>query len=1019
MNKFAVAIVFVFSLISTLIGQEKTYFQQKVTYNINVTLNDVDHTLNGSTDIVYKNNSPDNIGFIYFHLWPNAYRNTNSAYAQQARNMGSARIFYAEKDQLGYIDSLDFTVDGKSISWELDPENQDIAILTLQKPLLPGEAININTPFKVKVPDSFSRLGHVGQSYQFTQWFPKPAVYDHKGWHPMPYLDQGEFYSEFGDYDVTITLPSNYVVGASGVLQTQSEIDFLTEVAENTSKLNFDRVDTESSVEFPESSEDFKTIRYKAENVHDFAWFADKRFHVMKDQVKLASGKTVDTWTMFTDREADLWVDAIKYVNRSVQFYSEEVGEYPWPQATAVQSALSAGAGMEYPMVTVIGISRDAHALDIVITHEVGHNWFYGILGSNERVHPWMDEGMNTFYEKRYNQKYYGKGDSLSNYLPKFLSKSFGLKNADLGYTGYLIQARRHESQAIETHSKDLTNFNYLLCGYERPAISLRYLEAYLGKEKFDNTMRLYYETWKFRHPYPEDFRKIFEEETGKDLSWFFDGVLGAKGEGTLDYAAKGVEDSKVTVVNKGSIAGPFSISTLKDGKIVSTEWHEGFEGTKTIQTPAGDHDEIRIDALEVIPEVNRKNNGQKRKLKVNLLASLENPKQKNLNITPMLGWNNYDKFMLGAAFHNTSLVAQKFEYTVAPMFATGSRDKARPNSFRTMDIVGFADFKYNHYLDEGKVKKISAGVGLKSFNYSYNTRFDYHDKYIRINPNVEFTLKGNKKKAKSGHLLRLDLPLIIERKGTVSVFEDSVYFAGNENIITPHAKLTHEYRQRGLKVESAVEYHQFKDPCTDDLEGFLKASVAANYKVAYMPKRALHFRFYGAGLLFNNQANCGGRTDHPINLISRGGTDYFYEDYYFGRNQGFRQDLPDNFLSQQINSNREGGIRAAVPGQSSVGQTDKFALSLNFKVDLPLKSINFPIKPYFDLGYYMVDDPAINSPIVFVAGLAFELGDAVGIYVPLGMSKNLKRSSFGEQIAFKLDLHKISPNNVLKSLSF
>jgi aminopeptidase N len=150
-----------------------------------------------------------------------------------------------------------------------------------------------------------------------------------------------------------------------------------------------------------------KTIQYKAENVHDFAWFADKRFYVQKEDVTLPSGRKVDTYVMFTYYEADLWKEAILYVNRSVEYYSDRIGEYPYPHATAVQSALSAGAGMEYPMITVIGGSGNGKSLDQVITHEVGHNWFYGILASNERQFVWMDEGFNSFYEQAYIKKYY------------------------------------------------------------------------------------------------------------------------------------------------------------------------------------------------------------------------------------------------------------------------------------------------------------------------------------------------------------------------------------------------------------------------------------------------------------------------------------------------------------------------------------------------------------------------------------------------------------------------------------
>ena len=169
-------------------------------------MDDENHTLNGSIEMEYFNNSPDELKDIWMHLWANAYKNRNTAFSKQKARTGSTKFYFAEEHQLGNFSELDFRVDDKTIDWEFDPKNPDIARLTLNKPIKSGEKIIISTPFNLKIPASFSRLGHVGQSYQMTQWFPKPAVYDKDGWHPMPYLDMGEFYSEFGSFDVKITL---------------------------------------------------------------------------------------------------------------------------------------------------------------------------------------------------------------------------------------------------------------------------------------------------------------------------------------------------------------------------------------------------------------------------------------------------------------------------------------------------------------------------------------------------------------------------------------------------------------------------------------------------------------------------------------------------------------------------------------------------------------------------------------------------------------------------------------------
>jgi hypothetical protein len=202
-------------------------WQQQVNYLIDVTLNDKDHTLDGFEKILYTNNSPDTLKFIWFHLWPNAYKNDKTAFSDQLLENGNTKFYFSPKEEKGYINRLDFRVDNISAKTEDHPQHIDIVKLILPSPLAPNQSTYITTPFHVQLPYNVSRGGHVGQSYQCTQWYPKPAVYDHKGWHPIPYLDQGEFYSEFGAFDVRITLPDNYVVAATGELQNPAEKEWM------------------------------------------------------------------------------------------------------------------------------------------------------------------------------------------------------------------------------------------------------------------------------------------------------------------------------------------------------------------------------------------------------------------------------------------------------------------------------------------------------------------------------------------------------------------------------------------------------------------------------------------------------------------------------------------------------------------------------------------------------------------------------------------------------------------------
>jgi hypothetical protein len=494
----------VFIGISNVATAQKAYFQQRTDYKISVALDDKNHMLTGKLRLRYTNNAPEALDFLYFQFYPNAYSKPNTAFGKQQLRVGSNEFYFAENDKLGYMKGLNFSANGQPCRLELDKRNPDYGKVFLPKALQTGETLEIETPFEVKLSGVFSRGGHIGQKYLVSQWFPKPSVYDTEGWHPLPYLDLGEFYAEYGDYDVEITLPENYVLAATGALETESERAFLEKkVAETKSLYKLEKLPLDTAK--PASSKTMKTVRYTAQNVVDFAWFADKTYGVLRDEAVLKSGKKVETWSFFNLKEARVWENSAKYVKQAVEFYSAQVGEYPYPQATSVQSSGSSGGGMEYPMITLLGGSFDAQGLDIVTAHEVGHNWFQAILGSNERDHAWLDEGLNSYYEHRYTEKYYGVSDVLlSNSLFKWL-----LKGSDLTATKTAIQHQvwSHQDQSPNLTSDSLTRTNYFLNAYEKPAFALKVLEEKIGAPALDALMQGYFEKWKFKHPQPRDFR--------------------------------------------------------------------------------------------------------------------------------------------------------------------------------------------------------------------------------------------------------------------------------------------------------------------------------------------------------------------------------------------------------------------------------------------------------------------------------------------------------------------------------
>ena len=993
--------------VQVLFGQEKTYFQQEVDYKIAVTLNDIRHEVYGDIEITYKNNAADALDEIYMHLWPNAYQN-GTALAKQFLNNKETEMYYAEQDELGEIMNLDFKINGSKVDWTYDLEHKDIAILKLKTPLKSGESLTISTPFVVDIPASFSRLGHVGDSYQMTQWYPKPAVYDRYGWHPMPYLNFGEFFSEYGNFDVKITLPKNYVVGATGVLQNDSEKAFLMEKVEMTNKIIKDDAFGESVKKdsFPPSSNELKTIQYKAEKVHDFAWFADKRFYVQKSEVTLASGQKVDTWTMFTNYEAEIWTKAIDYVDRSVLYYSERVGEYPYPHATAVQSALSAGGGMEYPMITVIGPSRTAKTLDNVITHEVGHNWFYGILGSNERDYPWMDEGMNSYYEGDYMKENYGNG-GMELGIPKGIMKFLDAEDLDEMQLMYLWQARQMKNQPMNTTSGELTMINYQLSAYSTPAAMLKYLEKYLGTAEYDRIMQLYYDTWKFRHPYPNDVQALFEKESGKDLAWFFTDFFNTRE--TIDYALKNVkvENGKamLTLKNRSNINAPVVVSVYtNDSTVLNNYWFDGFAGEKTVEIDAVDSAKYMIDAENYMLEMNRQNNYDKTPTKLKFLVGLENDKKRTLYVAPTLGYNAYDGFMLGLGFYNRVFPAKKFEFAFTPMYG-----------FNSGTAIGLGNFKYHFYSENGFFRRITAGVSGRTFNQFESTEDDYLLRYTLIKPSLELELNRSdisptkqriildyRNIQSEGATFNNTGEFIDKRISTRNVFEGKYQLSRN----TAFNKLKVEFSLLGESYEKGI-----------NTESYVKASIDATYSLKYRKnkKKSLDIRLFAGKFLTNSDSDFG---KYPFAMVSQSRTDYYNENFYFGRNE------QEGFLSRQISLD-QGGFKVPITSLSAQnGSSNDMIVAINMKADLPMKlPLNIPIKPYLDFGYFNETAPSVTDPVQFFynAGVALDFFDGMlGIYFPLVGTDELMNTqpNFGSRISFNLDLNKLNGFEILRNFS-
>lgn len=986
-------------LLSSTSFAQTAYWQQHVATHLEVKLDDKLHILNGYEELTYTNNSPDTLRIIYMHLFANAYRNDRTPFARQQEQNRNSDFYYSKPSDRGYIDSLQFTVNGAPADHYTTEAAPDIARLDLPKPLYPGQSIKIATPFRVKLPKVFSRSGHTGQAYYVAQWFPKPAVYDRKGWHPISYLDQGEFFSEYGTYDVAITVPSNYVVMATGNCTDAAENAFMDSLAAAPLPS-----DTLYRRHFPASALTTKTIHFQEDNVHDFAWFADKRYIVRKDTVTSpGSGKVITTWTAFTPPYQHQWANGNKYLADAVHHYGKWVGPYPYNTIKAALGDMKAGGGMEYPTLTLIDRVASAK-LETVVVHEAGHNWFYGMLGSNERDHAWMDEGLNSFYEQKTTKALH----------PDSTGKRKSVFEESLIY--YQL-AQTNEDQAINNGSAHFRNMiNYGLDVYYKSALMLGWLEEYMGPATFEKAMKAYFSKWCFAHPYPEDFRAVMQQHTDKDLSWFFDTILNT--DRPIDYRFgkihKAGDKTEVTIVNRTGITAPVKINAVNAAdSVVATVWTEPF-AHKTITTiPSENWTRLRID--DIVPDARTANNEYRRHallhrygLALKPVLGLNRSYKDKLFIAPALAQNSYDGIMAGLLLHNLTVPENRFAYAIAPMY-----------SFNTGTVTGAASVGYSFYPRK-TFRSVMLVVDGKTFHDNstdLNLKEPIYARFTKVAPSISFTFKERNPLSNVTRNLTLKQYNISEESINFGTDSTSIPVLQSAQNIYGSVRYSHRNDRMYNPFSYAIQGHGNAD--------FAKISAEGNLRIDYYAKKkALHVRGY-IGKFFGINSNPAVTQRYWLNASYSGINDYLYDGTYRARM------LQDGFQGQQISPNFEGGFK--VPIYNGAYRTDNWLAALNLKTDLP--KIGLPIRLFLDAGLMPNPNPGFKNvkatQFFYDGGIEIYLSKEVAFYFPLVMSDNFRNSlssTFGNKnvfvrsISFTLELHNINwlrtPARIIKTVS-
>jgi len=508
-------------------AQLKNYYQQHIVYNMDIDVDVEKFTYKGKQNIIYTNNSPDELKVVYFHLYWNAFQ-PNSMLDQRIQYLGNeadkrmtkdvagkrvSRIKDLAADKIGYQRISKLLQNGKNVKFEVQGT---ILKVELSEPIKPNSSTKFDMEWTSQVPEQIRRSGRnnaEGIALSMTQWYPKMAEYDYEGWHCWDYIGR-EFHGVYGDFNVNISIDKNYIIGAGGVLQNPKEVKGYDENSKIVTKNN-------------------KAIwKWKANNIHDFAWAADPDYFV--DKIQVPDGPLV--YLVYQKNEKTLiWEQTKPKVSQFFTIMNNEFGKYLYPSYSFIQGG---DGGMEYGMCSLIlGQTNSLPGLCSLMFHEGAHSWYQHIIGTNESIRQWMDEGFTTYAEEY----------TMSKIFPENYKNSTHFMS-DTKNNLTRIQNENKEEMACRLADHFETGRGYGNAAYTKGAMFLAQLGYIMGEENLHKTLREYYKIWKLKHPIDTDFLHIAQTVSGMDLKWFLNYMIYTTEK--INYTIKNVQaDGKSTLI--------------------------------------------------------------------------------------------------------------------------------------------------------------------------------------------------------------------------------------------------------------------------------------------------------------------------------------------------------------------------------------------------------------------------------------------------------------------------------------
>ncbi len=546
-----------FILIATSFAsaQNAGYWQQHVDYKMDVNVDAKKFQYTGNQELVYTNNSSDTLYKVYYHLYLNAFQ-PGSEMDMRLRNISDpdrrmvttttaadgtkkyeSKIKHLKPNEIGYLKVKNLKQDGAAVATS---EHGTILEVTLAKPLMPNAKTTLEMEFEGQIPVQIRRTGRnnsEGVALSMAQWYPKMAEYDFEGWHANPYIGR-EFHGVWGDFDVSITIDKNYILGGTGYIQNNNEVGYGYE-------------DVGVKMKKPKNSKTL-TWHFVAPMVHDFTWAADPDY--IHDKVETESGTTLHFLYKNDSKILQNWKNLQPKAVELLSIFNQLVGKYPYKQYSIIQGG---DGGMEYAMCTLILGGGTMEGLLGVTAHEMAHAWFQGVLASNETAHGWMDEGFTTFIE---------------DFAMDIVNKTNANNPFEGSYNGYRSLANSGLEQSQGTHADRYSvNRSYSIASYHKGSIFLSQLIYLIGFENLVGTLQQFYKEFQFKHPTPNDLIRTAEKISGAHLGWYL--TDWTRTTNSIDYSITSVKEkdgnSQISLQRKGLMPMPLDILvTYADGSV-------------------------------------------------------------------------------------------------------------------------------------------------------------------------------------------------------------------------------------------------------------------------------------------------------------------------------------------------------------------------------------------------------------------------------------------------------------------